>query len=304
MIDNPLFLTPRNVSRVWGGDRLATEFGRQLNSETIGESWEVHGDLEVAGTEQSLDQVVEKYGGDFLGSRVDASAGFPLLTKWLDCKAWLSIQVHPDDTLAREFTGDSAARGKTEAWYIHRADPEAELIHGLARGTTLEMLRLAKGKDVVPLLDRRRPTPGQLLHTPAGVVHALGPGNLLYEVQQSCDLTYRFFDWSRDRELHPEKALECVERGVSGPGHVTEDHLTCPYFEMELVRAPESWNLGGTSVQILATTQSGLSLHWSKGSKALHAGQSVVLPAALGEVSVEGVMTEPLLRIQIPEAVW
>lgn len=283
------------VPRVWGGERLAEEFGRQLPPEPVGESWEIHGDLKVSGSDQTLDQLVKEQGTDLLGTGVDSSAGFPLLTKWLDCKAWLSVQVHPDDELAREFTGDPKARGKTEAWYVHKAGEEAELIHGLSEGAKPEELERAEGEDILPLLSRFRPQSGQMLFTPAGVVHALGPGNLIYEVQQSCDLTYRFYDWGRDREIHPEKAAQCVKRSRPTTGEVSRRSLSCAYFSMELVQGPVCWEVGAESFQIVAATTEG-KLEWDSGSTTLQAGQSVLLPAGLGFVEVGSTF----LRVGVP----
>ena len=194
MIDKPILLEPRVVPRVWGGRKLATEFGRDLGSEPVGESWEIHGELRVEGDSTTLDELVETHGQGLLGRGCDPEAGFPLLMKWLDCKAWLSVQVHPDDELAREFTASPQARGKTEAWYVHKAEPDAELIHGLADGVGPEQLKDTDGEQIVSLLKRVRPDQGQMLYTSAGVVHALGPGNLIYEVQQSCDISKWFCD--------------------------------------------------------------------------------------------------------------
>ena len=275
------------VPRVWGGDRLAQEFGRELPSEPIGESWEIHGDLKVKGSDSTLDQLVQERGAALLGTGVDGSAGFPLLTKWLDCKAWLSVQVHPDDQLARDLTGDPKARGKTEAWYVHKADENAELIHGLADGVSSAQLVGAEGESILPLLSRFRPHSGQLLFTPAGEVHALGPGNLIYEVQQSCDLTYRFYDWGRDREIHPDKALQCVMESRPTAAEVSRLSLSCPFFKMELVQGPVGWEVGTESFQVLAATTQAR-MKWESGVVTLKPGQSVLLPAAMGFVEVGG----------------
>jgi mannose-6-phosphate isomerase len=300
VLDNPIVLEPDVVPRVWGGHRFSQEFGRTLGDEPVGESWEVHGNLNVPGSDLTLDQLVEKYGVDLVGQAVDPSDGFPLLTKWLDCKAWLSVQVHPDDTLAREFTGLHGARGKTEAWYVHRATKDAELIHGLSEQATLEELESAEGEDLVSLLNKVRPREGQLLFTPAGLVHALGPGNLIYEVQQSCDLTYRFYDWGRPREVHRDKALECVKRSVPESETSSTDRLTCRYFDIELLREAQSWTVSEQSFQILAATEGGSHLRWESGSMEFDPGQSVLLPAGLGEVELKGVVQEPVIRVKVP----
>ena len=300
MLDAPVFLEPRIVPRVWGGDRLASEFGREIGSEPVGESWEVHGDLKVKGTDKTLDQLTAVHGDHLVGRSIDPSEGFPLLTKWLDCRAWLSVQVHPDDLLAREFTGNPEARGKTEAWYVHRTADDSELIHGLADGVLPKELSGVKGEAVLPLLNKIKPEQGSLLHTPAGVVHALGPGNFIYEVQQSCDLTYRFFDWGRDREIHVDKFLKCLKDAQSGFGVAMSDKLICPFFEMELIREKRDWRVSHHSFEILAATSEQVELSWDGGSATLEPGCSVVLPAILGKVSVAGEFKEPVIKIGSP----
>jgi mannose-6-phosphate isomerase len=291
----PIFIEPKMVPRVWGGKRLAEEFGRQLPDEPVGESWEIHGDLTVVGTDRTLDQLVAERGQELLGSKVSDAAGFPLLTKWLDCRAWLSVQVHPDDKLAQEFTGDSKARGKTEAWYVHSASDDAELIHGLAQDAKASQLEVAEGEAILPLLSRFKPTRGQLLFTPAGQVHALGPGNFIYEVQQSCDLTYRFYDWGRDREIHPKKAAECVKRSTPTPATFSTNSLECEYFRMEIVHGPSEWDVSADSFQIVAMIADS-TLTREGDVQSLKAGQSVLFPAGMGKVKMQGVF----LRVSVP----
>ena len=260
----------------------------------MGESWEIHGDLKVIGLDKTLNQLVTEHGQDFLGENVEG-AEFPLLTKWLDCGAWLSVQVHPDDALARELTNDPKARGKTEAWYVHKASDEAELIHGLQDEVTVNQVAEAQGEAILPLLSRFKPTSGQLLFTPAGQVHALGPGNLIYEVQQSCDLTYRFYDWGRDREIHPDLAAECVKRAVATPASFSTNALECEYFRMETVQGPAQWDVSSDSFQIVATL-SDATLKWDGQTQDIKAGQSLLLPAGLGKVQMDGAF----LKVSVP----
>lgn len=301
-LDSPLFLEPSLISRVWGGDALGREFGRVLESSTIGESWEVHGDLQVRGQEATLDQLVVRYGSDLVGTRVDPAGGFPLLTKWLDCREWLSVQVHPDDALAQRHTGDPQARGKTEAWYVHKVGPNAELIHGLADGVKADQVGRAEDDDLVPLLRRFRPHEGQMLYTAAGVIHALGPDNLIYEVQQSCDITYRFYDWGRPREVHRELAQECLEQAEPTPGKVTDTEILCPYFHMRRLAGDRRVQISSESFAILAFTGR-MQLAWPSGRVRVDPGQSVVLPANLGEVHLEeDGEAHPYLFIEVPQA--
>jgi mannose-6-phosphate isomerase len=225
---------------------------------------------------------------ELLGRRGQADGTFPLLTKWLDCHDWLSVQVHPDDALAREFTGDPAQRGKSEAWFIAHCEAEASLIHGLAEGFAPSDLSGRTGAEVLPYVRHLKPTPDTLLFTGAGTVHALGPGLLIYEVQQSSDLTYRFYDWGRDRPLHPERSQRCLMEARTAPHQQDERGLRCRYFEIETFERSFQLNLEGESFNILASVTGTWELEGQFNRVALGQGGSVLLPANLGPVTIHG----------------
>ena len=304
MLDQPISLRPKMVPRIWGGHRLSELFGRPESSESIGESWEVHGELEVT-TEafegRTLDDLVREFGSQLLGTRLGEAERFPLLGKWLDCRDWLSVQVHPDDALARELTGDPQATGKNEAWYVHSLGPGAELIHGTKDSVAPETLKRLTGDQILQHVRRVRPEIGELLFTPAGMVHALGPGALLYEIQQSSNLTYRFYDWGRDRELHPEKAGECASR-INLCSH-TQSHgsLSCPHFGIEVLRENLSWNRDESTFEILVAAGSGGRLLGAFGEHHFATGESLLIPAGIGGLEVNASPDCPILRIGIPE---
>lgn len=301
-LSQPLLLTPRPEPRVWGGRRLAELFDRSLPEGAIGESWEVHGDLEVACgplSGRTLDSLVGEYGADLLGRRGRTQRSFPLLTKWLDCRDWLSVQVHPDDALARELTGDDAQRGKSEAWYIAESEPWASLIHGLAADA--RALLEVDGADLLPLLRHLCPAPGDLLFTGAGTVHALGPGFLIYEVQQSSDLTYRLYDWERDRPIHVEQSRRCLTESESIACSQDSRGLRCRYFEIERLDQPVSrLDPAGESFIILAAVQGAWRVTGEFPECSLAHGDTVLLPASLGSVQVSG--EGRLLQIRLGEA--
>lgn len=301
----PLRLRSRPVERVWGGSRLGELFGRALPASPVGESWEVFGDLPVvegplAGS--TLDELSQRYGPEFLGTAPEPEGGFPLLTKWLDCREWLSIQVHPDDLLARRLTGLATARGKTECWYFLDVDEGAEVIHGLNEGVPPELAAGLTGDELVACLRRVRPRPGEFMHTPAGTVHALGPGLVLYEIQQSCDLTYRFYDWGRPRELHRTEAATALREAVLPPelsppaDAVGEVSVHCPFFVVEVVEQPCRWKVGATSFEILTVVAGEARV----GDLLVKAGDSVVLPACLGPVELVPEPRSRCLRIRVP----
>jgi mannose-6-phosphate isomerase len=208
--------------RVWGGRRLGPP-----RRHPIGEAW-VAGpsNLIADGPEagRTLADLAARDGAALVGRNAVARTGdrFPLLVKLLDPSEWLSIQVHPDDAVARWLEG-AEALGKAEAWYVIEAGPDAELIAGFRGGVAAATARaaIAAGSGALaPLLARHRPRAGDAIPIPAGTIHSVGPGVFLYEVQQPSDLTYRCDDWGRratpDRPLHISQALASV-RPASRP---------------------------------------------------------------------------------------
>ena len=208
---------------LWGGDKLVTLKGLPACGEPIGESWELSAmpgreSVVIEGPDQglTLTELVRRYGADLVGEDVYRRYGdhFPLLVKVIDAKRDLSIQVHPSDSMARRLHGCS---GKNEMWYILHAEEGALIRTGFNRTLTLEEFdrRLGDGTllDVVNATESRR---GEVFYIPAGQIHAIGAGNLLVEIQQSCDVTYRVWDYDRRdadgnlRELHTAQAREAL----------------------------------------------------------------------------------------------
>ena len=246
-----LRLKPRLVPRVWGGRRLAERFGAR-DAEPIGEAWMVYDENEVlegpfAG--RRLRDVLPALGPGFLGDRAFRRYGLelPLLVKLLDTAEWLSVQVHPDDAYAHAVEAGTGFHGKNEAWVVLDADPGAQIVYGVRRPVSRAELRAAaEDGSILELLNFVPVEPGDVIFVPAGTIHALGPGMLLYEVQQRSDLTYRLFDYGRGRKLHLEKALD-VARLEPTPVQKTRlrpgTFLSTPFFTLSLIeeraRAPE-----------------------------------------------------------------
>lgn len=216
----PLKLKPTLHVKVWGGQRLGTYLNKPLpTGEPYGESWELHDTSTVANgllCGKSLRDLTETYGAALIGSGNNPGDGFPLLAKFIDAEQWLSIQVHPNDEQALELEGEP--RGKTEAWIVVHADEGARLVLGLQPGASRESLaKLIRDDRLEESLRYADVRKGDVLTIPANTVHALGPGLLIYEIQQSSDTTYRLYDWGRvgldgqPRELHIDKGLRVAD---------------------------------------------------------------------------------------------
>lgn len=246
-MNNLLQLTPEYRDYVWGGQRLRP-------GTLTAEAWVVYeGDRIANGSlqGQTLADAAQQLGADLLGQDVVHRTGlrFPLLIKILDCNDWLSVQVHPNDEQARQMEGPDQF-GKTEAWHILDVADGAQLIAGVKEGTSAEALAAAiRNGTIVDQAQVHAAHTGDSIFMPAGTLHALGPGFLVYEVQQTSNITYRIFDWNRPasagRELHIEQSVAVTN--PQGTGHVQpalklqpDDQrslVQCPYFALELLTA-------------------------------------------------------------------
>jgi mannose-6-phosphate isomerase len=212
----PFLMQPALHTKVWGGRKLNTLLGKHLpTDEPYGEAWEVHDTATIVNgalSGRTLGELLPLYGKDLLGASNDPGLGVPLLLKFLDAQEWLSIQVHPNDAQAREL--ENEPRGKAEAWYVLAADPGSKLVIGVEPGTTREtMAQAIRENHLEELLVYVEVEAGDVLMNTPGTIHALGPGIVIYEIQQSSDITYRLYDWGRmgldgkPRALHIDKSL-------------------------------------------------------------------------------------------------
>jgi len=244
---NLLQLVPEYRDYVWGGQRLRP-------GTLTAEAWIVYEGDHIANGSlhgQTLAEAAQQLGVDLLGEEVVRRTGtrFPLLIKILDCNDWLSVQVHPNDEQARQMEGPDQF-GKTEAWHILDADDGAQLIAGVKEGTSAEALAAAiRNGTIIDHAQYHAAHTGDSIFMPAGTLHALGPGVLVYEVQQTSNITYRLFDWNRPasagRALHLEQAAAVAD--PQGAGHVQtigdlqpddqRELVRCPYFTLELLAA-------------------------------------------------------------------
>ena len=198
----PLFLKPYFQEKMWGGKRLKTEFGYEIPSDTTGECWAIsahpHGPAVIEnGPYQGLNlaELWQQHREVFGNAKGDV---FPLLTKILDARDDLSVQVHPDDAYALKHEGEL---GKTECWYVLAADEGAEMIYGHYAQTKAELKQLIEAGDWQHLLRRVPVKAGDFLYVPSGTVHAIGKGIMVLETQQSSDTTYRLYDFDRAAKI-------------------------------------------------------------------------------------------------------
>lgn len=261
-LNAPLQLIPEFREYVWGGQRLRP-------GQVTAEAWVLYEGNRIAGGEAAgltLAQLVEQYGAALLGHAGAQRAGgrFPLLVKLLDCAQWLSLQVHPNDAQAVELEG-AGQNGKTEAWHILQAGEGAQIIAGMRAGVSAERLaQVVREGSILEEAQFLTVKAGDTVMMPAGTIHALGPGLLVYEVQQTSDITYRVFDWNRPltagRALHIEKSLAVanpagmgqVRRAQVGAGRQTL--ASCDYFRLELLEWQGEMQLAGMGERFAALT--------------------------------------------------
>ncbi|MBV8672007.1 MAG: class I mannose-6-phosphate isomerase [Acidobacteriaceae bacterium] len=235
----PFRLAPYFRTRIWGFQDLAPWFDFKTEGEPIGEVW-LTGEMCKAATGpfagQMLRAITDHHGSELLGS-VLGDGEFPLLVKILFPKEKLSVQVHPDDAMARDY---GEPRGKTECWYALDAEPGAAVALGIRAGVTAEQVRAAiKSATLEDLLEMVPVHKHDMLFVDAGTVHAMGPGVVILETQQTSDLTYRMYDYGRPRELHLEKSLEAMRlktRAGKIPPRPVNGHSVLideKYFEIE-----------------------------------------------------------------------
>lgn len=224
----PIKFEPILQEKIWGGSKLNTVLHKNCANDLVGESWE------ISGVQENISQVnngeykglsivdlLETHKEDFLGNKNYARFGneFPLLIKFLDAKTNLSVQVHPDDTLAKEAHNSF---GKTEMWYIMDHDEDAEIILGFKDETTeSSVLENVNSSNVYDIFNTEKVTKGDAYYIPAGQIHAIGAGVLAAEIQQTSDITYRVYDWDRTddagnkRDLHIEESISASKKTLS-----------------------------------------------------------------------------------------
>ncbi len=250
MIKTPFSLAPEYRDYVWGGSRLRPEVV------PTAEAWIVFAGNRISSgpyAGRTLSDLAETFGVDLLGTRAVAQTGmrFPVLVKILDCAQWLSLQVHPNDEQAENLEGVGFF-GKTEAWHVLENEPDAKLIAGMKPNITAEALADSiRNGTILDTVQSIEVKAGDTLFMSPGTIHALGPGMLIYEIQQTSDITYRVYDWGRPqtetRKLHIEKALAVsnpnATAAVLSAPQVNDGEVKtltqCQYFQLDTILVEE-----------------------------------------------------------------
>lgn len=305
----PYQLDPLLSPAIWGGSELVTEYGKRGDPNAkIGESWECWDADRVTNGPLTGDTVADlrgRLGPQLLGD-LDPTRIFPVLTKIITAHDWLSVQVHPDDAYAQRV--EHQANGKTECWYVFSAVAGAELVLGWTRDTSrAEYERRVKDGTLGEILRRIPVKAGDSIYIPAGMVHAIGAGVVLFETQQASDLTYRMFDWNRvgpdgkPRELHVQKAADVLDyrAGTSGPldqiayefeGLQRLALIADARFVVERIVAgtePASMSVNGRPL-ILMSLDKPLDVTSGSETVALKPYQTVLIPAAATLCTIAG----------------
>ena len=306
----PLRFRPIFKDKVWGGTRLKELLGKDFDPlPNCGESWElsgVDGSISIAAggflQDNNLKELIEVYMEDLVGEKVFARHGtqFPLLIKFLDTTEPLSVQVHPDDTLARARHG---SLGKTEMWVVLHAEPGTEIITGFQQGVGREdyLGHLEKGR-LRDILHVEKAMVGDVYFIPAGRIHAIGAGITLCEIQQSSDVTYRVYDWDRPgldgrlRALHTEQALDAIDfspvEAYKTPYSIVPNGsvnlVSCPYFTTNLLvfdQRIESDYYFLDSFVVYICLEGQCVLQYPGGKMVIRAGDTCLLPAEIKQMA-------------------
>lgn len=308
-----LFLTPKFVERVWGGDRLASEFQYDLESDHIGECWAVS-------AHESGDSVVKK--GTFAGKTLSFLwqehrelfgnmdlEKFPLLVKLIDARETSSIQVHPDNTYVKEHGIEGL--GKTECWYVVDCPENAKLVIGHNAKTKEELCHMVAGGQWNELLKEVPVKKGDFIQIEAGVLHTIEAGFIVYETQQNSDITYRFYDYGRKidgqkRELHIKECLDVTIVPDNAPENKiisTQDMAVNEMHQLISCESYQVWKMDVTKPVIIEQKYPFLVMSVLDGEgtidgEILHKGDHLILPCDYGEAHVQG--TLKLMMSSVP----
>ncbi|MBN1822178.1 MAG: class I mannose-6-phosphate isomerase [Prolixibacteraceae bacterium] len=321
----PLKFKPQYFDKIWGGQKIKTVLGKDFgNLPNCGESWEisgVEGNVSVVANGflagNNLEEVIEIYMGDLIGEKNYEKFGveFPLLIKFIDANSDLSIQVHPDDKIAKERHN---AYGKTEMWYVIDAGPGAKLNSGFNRKLTkAEYLEYFNAGKILDILSFEEVKKGDVFFIPAGRVHAIGARILVAEIQQTSDITYRIFDFNRvdengnGRELHTELALDAIKFESKDSYKTQYEHKinetveleSCKYFTTNLLEMDKEVEKDFYEIDtfvIYMCIEGSVILKYKGISENIKQGETILVPAAISSFILQPLSeTAKLLEVYI-----
>lgn len=306
----PLQFDPILKERIWGGEKLKTLLNKPIKSKITGESWElstVEGDVSIIANGdlkgKSLTVIIEEFPNEILGTEVYSKFGkqFPLLFKYLDAREDLSIQVHPNDALAKE---RHHSFGKTEMWYIMQADADARIIVGFKEDSNKEeYVDSLENKTLLNLLDDVKVKSGDVFFLETGTVHAIGAGLVVAEIQQTSDITYRLYDFDRKdaqgntRELHIDLALDAINydkvdtfkeyKKVLNQSNIIVD---CPYFTTNYVPLDGEiiLNKEGKTFTVYMCIEGSFEIDVNNSTFHYKKGDTVLIPASIRVYHLRG----------------
>ncbi|OUL63064.1 type I phosphomannose isomerase catalytic subunit [Flavobacterium sp. AJR] len=306
----PLQFEPILKDRIWGGEKLKTVLNKPITSKITGESWElstVEGDVSIVANGslkgKSLTDIIEEFPNEILGAKVHEQFGkqFPLLFKYLDAREDLSIQVHPNDKLAKERHNSF---GKTEMWYVMQADENARIIVGFKEDSSKEeYLENLNNNTLVSILDDVKAKPGDVFFLETGTVHAIGAGLVVAEIQQTSDITYRLYDFDRvdaqgnKRELHVDLALDAINynkvdtykeyQKKTNESNVVVD---CSYFTTNFISLDGQVEVSksGETFTVYMCIEGSFEIEYDGNKLTYKKGDTVLVPAALNKFILNG----------------
>jgi mannose-6-phosphate isomerase len=319
----PLKFNPTFKERIWGGNKLQTLLNKSVSRNIIGESWEISdvkdepsvvADGALQG--KTLQELSETFQTELLGKKVYDTFGtkFPLLIKYIDAKRDLSIQVHPNDALAKERHNSF---GKTEMWYVMQADEGAELLVGFNQKVTKKEYQThLKNNTLTEILNFEKAQKGDVYFLPSGRVHAIGGGILLAEIQQTSDITYRMFDWNRvdaagnSRELHTDLALDAIDytlhenykTAYNSQANKITTIVDSPYFTTNLIPFQGELNINHDekdSFVIYLCVKGNVTFETENYKEMVALGETLLVPASIKNIKVTTSEASELLEVYI-----
>lgn len=306
----PLQFEPILKERIWGGEKLKTILNKPIVSKITGESWElstVEGDVSVVANGvlkgKSLMDLINETPDAILGTKVYERFGkqFPLLFKYLDAREDLSIQVHPNDKLAKERHNSF---GKTEMWYVMQADADARIIVGFKEDSSKEeYLKHLHDNTLVSILDDVKAKSGDVFFLETGTVHAIGAGLVVAEIQQTSDITYRLYDFDRvdaqgnKRELHVDLALDAInynrvetQKKYDSKVNTSNTVVDCPYFTTNFLPLEDKLEVAknGETFTVYMCIEGDFEIEYDGFKNSYKKGDTVLVPAEINAFSLNG----------------